>query len=133
MDTHSPFKRLQPVEPDSGFESRVIARVAAAVRARLARRLAAASALAVASAGGLAAAVAYIWDASASSGLGDFLSFMFSDTAAALSYSKELGLSILESLPALGIALALSAALVLGWSAISAAGIIKRRKTYSYA
>ncbi len=68
-------------------------------------------ALALASIAGLVASCIYVWDMLAASGFVQYASLIFSD-GAVLAYSKDLALTLIESLPALGIALVLSAALV---------------------
>lgn len=109
-------------------------RVAALERRGAIARVSALALAAVASLSALVASCAYVWNVSASSGLGEFVALIFSDWSAALAFSKELGLSILESLPAVGIALALSAGLALAWSLYGIArGIIKQNQlTHTY-
>ena len=53
----------------------------------------------------------------ASSNLSDYLSLIFSDTSSAFLIWKELGISIIDSLPIIGIGLFLASIYLLFWSA----------------
>ncbi|MEI6316563.1 MAG: hypothetical protein WCO65_02450 [bacterium] len=53
----------------------------------------------------------------ASSNVNDYLSLVFSDTASAFTVWKELSISIIESLPIIGIGLFLASIYLLFWSA----------------
>ncbi len=130
MESQRPFRKLSDITAPQGLEASIRARISAYEARRASLRSLGLLASTAASLAGLWASCAYVWQASAQSGLGEFLSFAFSGGSAALAFSKELGLSILESLPALGIAVALAAALALAWSI---AGIINDRSQRTHA
>ena len=106
-----PFYRLSPIQAPASLRKTVYERIASFERRARAMKLSSLVGLALISLSGFVASCVYVWNTVAASGFTQYVALVFSD-ATALSYSKDLGLSILESLPALGIAAALAAALV---------------------
>ena len=64
----------------------------------------------------------YLWQSFKQSGFYDYLSLIFSDNTALLSYSKEFALTLLESLPVVGTILFLGALGLFVWSSARAMG-----------
>jgi hypothetical protein len=104
------FTHLPAPEPPAGLAEAVIGRI------RLERRLSAVKARLIALAfglvGSLAAAVfaaRSVWQAMTESGLPQFLSLLFSDADAIVTYWGDFALGVLESLPVGGLILFLAA------------------------
>lgn len=108
---YKPFSHLAPIEAPASLREAVRARAEALVRRSFYLTVAGLSTLVAVSVATLVASCAYVWSAVAASGFGSYLSFALSD-GSALSYAKDLSLSLLESLPAAGLALILAAGLV---------------------
>ena len=113
--TSRPFSTIENIKAPEQIREKVHARVVALERRARSVRFFGMTALTVASLSALLASCIYAWQSAVSSGFGQYLSLVFSDTTA-LSFSRDLGLSLLESLPALGIAFVLAFALASVWS-----------------
>lgn len=119
----TPFKVLGQATVPTYLVGRVRERIAILEKRASAVRALTLVSVATLSFAGLVASCVYVWTTLASSGFGQYLSIIVSDSGAALAYYKELGLVLLESSPVLGLAFALITALAFAWSF---AGLIKR-------
>lgn len=116
MKESAPFSRLSRHAAPAGLRESVRARVALVERRATYLRSAGFITLALASFASLALSCEYAWSSIISSGFGQYVSLLFTDSSAVLSSGRELGFSLVESLPALGIALALAALAASVWS-----------------
>ncbi|MDE1875042.1 MAG: hypothetical protein KGI79_00230 [Patescibacteria group bacterium] len=122
-----PFSQLAVVSAPDTLKTKTLDRIAGFERRACRVRIAGWVALAAASIGAFAASCAYAWNAASSSGFIQYISLAFSGSTAVFSYSKDLSLSIVESLPALGIALILAAGLVSAGAVWSSVRALKQR------
>ncbi len=120
-DYETLFQTLTPVIPPSGLQGSVLARLAWERRHAARRRLCAQGSLAVLSLAGSVPAVQYAVREFAATGFSQFFSLLFSDRGIVLTYWREFGLSLVESLPILGIVVVLVTAFALISSLSSAA------------
>lgn len=118
---------LPGVKAPVSLRGRVLERVSRMERRAYTGKLTALIALAIASVSALIASCVYVFDAVSASGFLQYASLAFSD-ASVFAYSKDLGLSLVESLPALGVALVLSAGLVSVGSVWSFVRAVKERE-----
>ncbi|HVU06695.1 MAG TPA: hypothetical protein VHE10_02835 [Candidatus Paceibacterota bacterium] len=107
-----PFSGIANIEAPGSLRESVRARVAVIERRAWIFRFSGLAGLALVSVSGFVASCAYVYQAVAASGFIQYVSLIFSDGTDVLAFSKELSLSMLESLPAFGIALVLAAGLV---------------------
>ncbi len=115
----APFAGLGQASAPTHLGSLIHARIVAVEKRSLVIRASVSIALAGASFVALVWSSIYVWMTATTSGFGQYLSLIFSsDAGSMIAYSKELSLALIESLPALGIALTLSAGLVFVWSVV---------------
>jgi len=103
---------MQLIEPPTGLEQRILAQIRWLIRVRLFGF----SVLTATSFGGIIGAAVYLIGAFGQSGFHQYLSLAFSDQTVLLTYGKELGLSLIESLPVFGLAAFLAVVAVFIWS-----------------
>jgi hypothetical protein len=126
MSQGKPFSSLPQAHVSRSFKEALYYKITILERRAARLRMSLLTLLSLSSFTGFVASCVYIWNTVMSSGFGEYVSLAFSDSAA-LAFSKDLGLSIVESLPALGIALALTAALISAWSLWSFLRVVKSR------
>jgi len=110
------FQFLQPVEPPQGLYRVIHTRIAALERRAARVRLIAFGAVALTCALVLVPVMQYTLQQFAASGFDEYLSLLFADNGVALSYWREFGLSLVESLPSLALLLLLPLCAALWWS-----------------
>lgn len=115
------FKRLMNMLPSPPFagdllEARSMRRIRLERKRQAKRQSMIFMAGALSSCAALVAVIVPVWQSMLSSGFLDYLSLMFAGDGAALAYWHEWSLAILESLPFLGMAVALSVLGALIWS-----------------
>jgi hypothetical protein len=103
-----PLFTLAPVSPRSGLLQQVLFAVQEKQRMSRLWRFRTAVVLGIASIAALVPAGIALADAFATSHFGAYASLVFSDSAVAVSYWKEIGLSLLESLPVMTLAITLA-------------------------
>ena len=104
------------IEPPASLLGAVLARIAH-VRRRAARlRLATLGVLVTVSAAALVPAVSYTTHEFYTSGFYDYSALLFSDRSLALTYSRDMAFSLLESVPSLAVLLLLGFSIALIWS-----------------
>ncbi len=114
-----------------GLLDRVLARVALAHRRRAQLHLALYGGFALCSVLLLLPALQYASTQFAASGFFSYLSLFFSDSSVAATYWRELGLSLVDSLPSIALIAVLVPAAALVWSAVHVARGV--RKGFSFA
>ena len=108
------FTNLVPPEPPAGLLDKILARIRYEERfASLKKRVAFWSLAVVGSLVAAVPAVRLLGAELAESGLPQTLYLLFSDTAAVIAYFGDFALSVVESLPVMGIAMVLSITLIL--------------------
>ncbi len=112
----TPLLRLSPVPVPAGAAERVIAVVEARQKTSRLWRIRLAVSTGIVSLGGLVPVGISLVRDIASSHAGAYLSLVFSDTSIALSYWKEIGASLLESVPFLALTGTLALLGLLLWS-----------------
>ena len=117
---------LQTVEPPKGLYAAILARVDLAKRRAAQMRAGLFGILALASGTLLVPALAYTSSQLYASGFYDYLSLISSDHSLVLTYWREFGLSLVESLPSLALLLLLPTVVALVWSL---ARLIKNAQT----
>lgn len=115
---------MRLIEPPVGLEQVILASIRRLIRRRLAYWIS----LSVASLGATIAALVYLLKALSQSGFGQYLSLIWSDKTMVLTYGKELGLTLVESLPVLELAIF---CVVIGIFVWSFTQIIKNKPAYS--
>lgn len=126
MNQGNPFAKLSSDTAPASFKEALYRRLTVLERRAARIRMSYLVALSLASLAALAASVWYLWQTVMASGFADYLTVAFKD-GAALAFSRDLGYSLLESLPALGIALALATGLAAAWSLWSFTRVIRQR------
>jgi hypothetical protein len=112
-----PFSLLEPVQVPSHLKGKILVRVAALERrASVAKRFSFGG-IAIASLAAIAASVSYVSADLQTSGFLDYLSVLGSGGTGFFAYAKELALSIVETLPVMGLAAVAGALGLFGWSA----------------
>lgn len=125
---HPRLASLAPCLPPAGLAEAVMARVATLERRSRLLRSSLFGAATLASALVAAAAWQAVGAELARTGFYEYASLLASDGAGALAYWKELGLSLLESLPALALATLLSAGAAFLWALGRTAGELRHRR-----
>lgn len=110
------FTLLAEVPPPRGLYEAILARIDAAKRASARVRAGLFGAVAVLSGLALVPAVQYAFAQFYASGFYDYASLLLSDRSLALTYWRELSLTLLESLPALALLLVIPLFAALVWS-----------------
>ena len=126
MSQTNPFSSLPQASAPASFKTALYHKITILERRAARLRMSVLTLLSLVSLAGFAASCAYVWNAVISSGFSQYMGLVFSD-GAALAFSRDLGLSLIESLPAFGIALALTAALASAWSLWSFLRVVRRR------
>ena len=122
---------LAPIEPPQGLYAAVMARVELAKRRAAQMRAGLFGIIALASSAVLVPALAYMSNQLYASGFYDYLSLLSSEHSLVLTYWREFGLSLIESLPSLALLLVLPTVVALVWSL---ARLIKNvRSGFAYA
>ncbi|HEY9480902.1 MAG TPA: hypothetical protein VIR98_01545 [Candidatus Paceibacterota bacterium] len=111
-----PFKNLAAIEIPDELSSRVHARLNKARYVSSMRRLVGFSALSAASFVSLIFSIVYLGSALSASGIGSYLSLIFSEGVGVFAYLKELLYVVLESLPIAAAMATISALCVSLWS-----------------
>ncbi len=111
-------RTLVTVEPPQGLYAAVMARIDLAKRRSAQLRAAACAAIALLSGALLVPALEYAADQFYTSGFYDYLSLVLSDHSLVLTYWREFGLSLVESLPSLAILVLLPIVAALAWSLV---------------
>ena len=112
------YRTLRVVEPPQGLYGAIMARVDLAKRRAAKMRAGLFGVVALVSAGALVPALQYTANQLYASGFNDYLSLMLSDHTLVLTYWREFGLSLIESLPSLALLLLLPIAVALVWSLV---------------
>lgn len=111
------FKQSNELAVPEGLGERVLARIAIVARAKDRFDRYAWGAFFVVSLSGFVASGVYAAERFSTSGFGSYLSLLFSDIGSFANIWKDLGLSLVESLPVLGIGIFLASVWALLWSA----------------
>jgi len=106
-----PFSGITQVHAPTSLHETIRKRVAAIERRISTAKLSSLVLLALAAAAAFVFSCLYVWDTLTTSGFVQYAALAFTDTAA-LAYIKDIALSLIESVPALGVALVLSAGLL---------------------
>ena len=117
---------IQEVATPEGLFEAILARIDAARRRHAQTYLALRAGLALLSLVVLVPALQYAASQFAASGFFSYLSLAFSDSATMTTYWRELGLSLLDSLPSIALIAVIVPAGLLGWSVVSAARSARR-------
>lgn len=127
MDTREkkPFSSIAYRAAPSDLKERVGAAVASYRKRYLWKRLAVLGALEVASWAVLAFSLKGVLADFRSSGMYDYVAVLFSSGTDVFAYAKELALSMLEALPAVGLAVALAAVVASAWTTRSISRITR--------
>lgn len=112
---YTPFSTLTSLSVSESFRPALAARIRVLEKRSRIMNIFSSIGLSVVSLIALVVSCMYVSSAAVASGFGQYVSLVFTD-GTALAFSKELGLSLLESLPALSVALALTTALVFIWA-----------------
>jgi hypothetical protein len=107
------FQNLEPVNTPEGLLGAVHLRIEKEQRRMARTRLAVFIPLAIVSCFAVAFSFQYLAQEVSRSGIGEYLSIIFSDTSTLFAYWKEFSLSIIESMPIWGTALFLGSIFVL--------------------
>lgn len=107
------------IEPPSGLQQRIMHQIRKEQRALAVRKTVIFSATTAASLFGFFPALKMLLADSSQSGFFSFSSMLFSDFSSVLRYWQSFGMVLLETLPAIGLALVLAAAITFLQSAIS--------------
>ena len=110
-----PFEGLSNSRVPSHFTARLNERIAVYEKRRFIVRMTSYVTLSIASVSALVASCVYVWNAIMTSGFGQYASLVFTD-GSALAFSKELGLTLVESLPVFGVILVLVTVLSSLWA-----------------
>lgn len=125
------FDRVYAKEPSSGLAARIEAYISAEVALRAQRK---AYGFAIISGAALVAvipAVYYVFGQVTQSGLYEYMSLFISDSAYAVNNLGEVGLSIIESVPVLGISYVLASLLIALYAARRAAVYIRSSRIWT--
>lgn len=116
-----PFKSLNQAVSVVSLESRIHTRIRVLERRARIKHLVLSTASALVSVVAFAVSSYYAFNTLVSSGFGDYAGLLFTGGTTMLAYSKELLLSMLESLPALGLSLVLAFGFASVWTISRAA------------
>jgi hypothetical protein len=127
MDTgeRKPFSSVVYHAAPADLKERVSAAVGSYRKRYLWKRLAVLGALEVASWAVLAFSLRTVLADFQSSGMYDYVAVLFSSGTDVFAYAKELALSMLEALPALGLAVTLAAVVAFAWTTRSISRITR--------
>lgn len=117
-DMRKPFASMPRVDAPESLRASVQTRVARARRNAFLLRMALSITTEIASVVAVVASFSYISQSLASSGLYDYARLVLSEGFGILGYSKEFGLTILESMPVFALVAVLAASLAFGWSTL---------------
>jgi hypothetical protein len=110
------YRTFTTVEPPQGLYAAVMLRIHLAQRRAAQMRAGLFAVVALASGAALVPVLGYTINQLYTSGFYDYLSLIFSDNSLVLTYWREFGLSLIESLPSLALLLLLPVAAALVWS-----------------
>jgi hypothetical protein len=110
------IKIFSPVALPQGLRAAVLARIAGLERARARARVGLFGAASLVCAALLVPAVQYAAAQFYASGFGSYLSLVFSDQGLVLTYWREFGLLLVESLPSIALLILIPLALAFLWS-----------------
>ena len=114
MSSPEPF--YARIEPPHGLKEAVLARITRAARRAARVRLAAFGVVVLVSGTALAFALGYAVQEFYASGFYDYMALVATDRALAMTYSRDLLYSLLESVPSLAILILLACVTLLAWS-----------------
>jgi hypothetical protein len=115
---NSLYSVLEAVEPPQGLYAAIMARIEAAARRSAKIRAGLFGLVVVASGAALVPVMQYTASQFYASGFYDYLSLILSDHSLVLTYWREFGLSLIESLPSIAILLMLPISAALLWSLV---------------
>ncbi|HWB33793.1 MAG TPA: hypothetical protein VG753_00515 [Candidatus Paceibacterota bacterium] len=110
---------IRELDAPSGLLEKTLARLSLAARRRAQLAFALHSIFALGSLAALLPAVAYAGQQFAASGFSTYLSLIFSDSGAAATYWRELGLSLMDSLPSLALIAVIVPLCVFIWAVLT--------------
>ena len=114
------FEYLDEISPESDLKDKIIFRIQNIERNSSIRGFVVFSSLSLASLIGAFYSFFYLLNNFKESGIYNYLSLVFSENTGIVSYLKELTMSIVESLPFLGLALFLFVIAIFVWSSVRA-------------
>jgi hypothetical protein len=119
-------RTLATIEPPVGLYAAIMTRIDIAKRRSAQMRSGVCAAIALLSAAALVPVVEYTLNQLYTSGFYDYLSLMLSDNGSVVTYWREFGLSLLESLPSIALLLLLPIMVALIWSLVR---LVKNART----
>lgn len=120
------YRALAPIEPPQGLYAAIMMRIELARRRAAQMRTALFGLLALVSTAALVQVVQYAAGQFYASGFYDYLTLILSDHTLVLTYWREFGLSLIESLPSVAILLLLPITAALLWSLVR---LVKNART----
>ncbi|HEV8666466.1 MAG TPA: hypothetical protein VN665_01280 [Candidatus Paceibacterota bacterium] len=124
------YRTLSTIEPPQGLYGSIMSRIDLAKRRAAKTRAGLSGLVAILSGAALVPVAEYTAQQFYASGFYDYLSLLLSDHTLVMTYWREFGLSLVESLPSLAILLFVPIAVALVWSLMR---LVKNVRTLRYA